>query len=375
MGNTEGSMSGGGELKGVFVIPKNHEYVRKLKRHLEDLGTQVELLKPFHYSSLSNIGKMLWLTRKGFRIVHVHWLYVFPFPLVMKGFYYFCRMLGLKIIWEMHNIVPHNFKPKDVVAGSWFYERVDGVIYHSESDIERAEKTLKTKNKKLRLVVPHGSFDHSYENIMERAEARKRLQIPADKKVILCFGFIRKNRGYEYLIEATRDMDDTLVIIAGRLLEKDAYERLLEYQKGAPNMRIFAQWIPDDEVQIFFNACDIVVLPYTQITTSGVIPLAYSFSRPVITSAIGGIKDVVNKKTGILVPPGEPDALKKAILQLFGMDFEGMGRSAREFSDLHLAWEPIARKVERLYDEVSGGQSRRHPDQENQKAGSNQIPS
>jgi glycosyltransferase involved in cell wall biosynthesis len=266
-------------------------------------------------------------------------------------------VLGLKIIWEMHNILPHNFKPKDVFAGKWFYERVDGIIYHSEADIERAEKALETTVKKPSLIVPHGNFNDSYENKIGRAEARERLKIPTNKKVILCFGFIRKNRGYEYLIEATRDMHDTVVIIAGRLLEEETYEKLLEYQKFAPNLKIFAKWIPNEEVQVFFNACDIVVLPYTQITTSGVIPLAYSFSRPVITSAIGGIKDVVNEKTGILVPPGEPDALRRAIVQLFEMDVEGMGRAAHEFSNHQLDWEPITGNIKKLYLRVLGDQS------------------
>jgi beta-1,4-mannosyltransferase len=360
-GNRNEHLPGCAELKGVFVIPKNHEYVRKLKRHLQSLGTEVELLKPFHYSTVTNIGKMLWFSRRGFGIVHLHWLYVFPFPLVMKGFYYFCRVLGLKIIWEMHNILPHKFKRKDILAGKWFYERVDGVIYHSKADIERAEKAFGTMVKKMNLVVPHGNFNDSYENKIGRAEARERLKIPADKKVILCFGFIRKNRGYEHLIEATRDMDDTVVVIAGSLLEKATYENLLEYQKEAPNVRIFAKWIPDEEVQVFFNACDIVVLPYTQITTSGVIPLAYSFSRPVVTSAIGGIKDVVNKETGILVPPGDPDALRRAILQLLGMDRDEMGRAAREFSRRHLDWDPIARDMKKLYHKIIGCKSSQIP--------------
>jgi glycosyltransferase involved in cell wall biosynthesis len=304
---------------------------------------------------------MIWLRRKGFRVIHVHWLYIFPLPLVMKFFYFFCRMLGLKIIWEMHNILPHDFKPGDIIAGKWFYERVDGVIYHSQADIERAEKSFGTEVKKLNLVVPHGNFDDSYENKISRAEARERLKIPADKKVILCFGFIRRNRGYEHLIESTRDMDDTVVVIAGKLLEKETYENLLEYQKGAPNVRIFAKWIPDDEVQVFFNASDIVVLPYTQITTSGVIPLAYSFSRPVVTTAIGGIKDVVDEKTGILVPPGDPDALRRAIIRLFGMDLEGMGKEAREFSRRHLDWTPIARNMKDLYLNLLASPSSRAP--------------
>ena len=190
----------------VLMIPQNHEYIRRLKSSLEGMGVNVKVLRPFHYATLTNLIQMLLFRVKGYKIVHVHWLYIFPAGIVMKWFYYFCKMLNIKIIWEMHNIVPHHYKEKDRGMSKWFYEKCDGVIFHSESDIHRSREILGTDVEKRKVVVPHGNFNGSYLNTVSGEEARKALGISEDKKVILCFGFIRENRGYEYLIEATKDM-------------------------------------------------------------------------------------------------------------------------------------------------------------------------
>jgi glycosyltransferase involved in cell wall biosynthesis len=336
----------------VFMIPKNHEYINRLKRSLEAVDVKVEILKPFHYSSLMNLLKMIYFRLRGHKIIHVHWLYIFPFGMGMRFFHIFCKSFGIRVIWEMHNIIPHHCTKHDRNNAKWFYEKVDAIIFHCEDDVGRSKEMLKTSMDKAHIVIPHGSFNESYENRISKDDARKLLHIPENKKVILCFGFIRKNRGYEFLIEAAKDMHDTIILIAGKVLEKDVYRMLLNYERKVSNLRLFAKWIPDEEIQWYFNACDIVVLPYTEITTSGVIPLAYAFSRPVITSDIGGMRYVVNANTGILVRPRDISALRKAIEELLSMDFEVMGRYAREYARKEFSWESNARKIKELYDSI-----------------------
>jgi len=335
----------------IIMIPRNHEYIKQLKRSLEKIDVDVKLLKPFHYSSLTNIIKMLYLRLKGYKIIHVHWLYIFPFKFVMMAFYYFCKGIGLKIVWEMHNIVSHSGKEKDLVNSQWFYDKADAIIFHSQDDVFRTKDILKkneTEDKKY-IVIPHGNFNKSYENRISKKDARITLGIPDQDRVILCFGFIRKNRGYEYLLEAVKGRPNTTIVIAGKLQDKDVYKKLLDYKKIIPTLKLFAQWIPDNEIQLYFNACDIVVLPYSDITTSGVIPLAYAFSRPVVTSAIGGIKDIVNDNTGLLVPIKNVGALRNAIDKILALDFESMGNYARQYAERQFNWDSNAVKIKELY--------------------------
>lgn len=337
----------------IIMIPKNHEYIRRLKSCLEEIGVRVQILKPFHYSTVMNIIKMIAFRTQGYKIIHVHWLYIFPFSLVMKLFYYLCKILVIKIIWEMHNILPHNCSETDRKISLWFYEKSDAIIFHSKTDIQRSKEILGTAIDKMYVIVQHGNFNGSYENNISQKNARRILDIPDNKKVILCFGFIRKNRGYEYLLEAAKDMKDTIVIIAGKKDDKDVYLNLLNYEKQMSNLKLFIKWIPDREVQLYFNACDIVVLPYTDITTSGVIPLSYAFSKPVVTTNLGGLTDVVNENTGILVPPKDTAALRKAIERIFIMDLEAMGRYAHEYAKKEFSWELNAQKIKELYGQLT----------------------
>lgn len=340
----------------VFIIPKNHEYIKRLAESLKAEDVGVIVLKPFHYSTFMNVAKLLFFRMQGYRIIHVHWLYIFPFGFVMKWFYYFCRVLNIKVVWEVHNILPHNYNERDKRHSRWFYEKSDAIIFHSENDIARAKELLQTLKSKMHVVVPHGNFNGSYASELSKEEARKALNIPPGKRVILCFGFIRKNRGYEYLFEATRAMHDTVVIVAGKILERDAYKKLLAYEKQTENLRLFAEWVPDEQLQVYFKASDIVVLPYTEITTSGVIPLAYALEKPVVTSDIGGLKDVVNERTGILVPPRDVVSLRMAIEKLFSMDIEAMGRYAREYAGRTFNWQSNTKKIKELYGQVLNAQ-------------------
>jgi glycosyltransferase involved in cell wall biosynthesis len=334
------------------MIPKNHEYIRLLTRHLETNGVSVVILKPFHYSTFSNIVKLFYYRARGYRLIHVHWLYIFPFGFVMRAVRLFWRALGIRVVWEMHNILPHRPRPRDVRQTRWFYDRSDAIIFHSTDDPRRAKELLHINEDKPHVVIPHGHFNESYPNTVTRRQARLALGLPADKKVVLCFGFIRANRGYQYLVQATRNMDGVVVLVAGKIMERDVYEELLEHEARSPNLRVMAGWIPDEDVQLYFNACDIVAVPYTRITTSGVIPLAYAFARPVISTNIGGIRDIVNDRTGILVPPRNTEALRTAITTLLSRDYQEMGAHAREFAHECFDWEVNARKVRELYETI-----------------------
>ncbi|GAM11864.1 putative glycosyltransferase [Geobacter sp. OR-1] len=332
----------------------DHEYINLLKSSLEKNNVEVKLLKPFHYAAIINILALIFYRFRGYRLAHIHWLYIFPCSFVMKLFYILCKSLKITIIWEMHNIVSHSATMQDYKISKWFYENVDAIIYHSQDDIQRAKSELQTNVDKLHIVVPHGNFNNSYENNISKIDARKALDIDVKSRVVLCFGAIRKNRGYEYLIEAIKTLNNTVALIVGKIQDKDVYYILQQYAKINNNIKLIAKtkWIPDHDIQYFFNACDVVVLPYTDITTSGVIPLSYAFSKPVITTAIGGIKDIVNSDVGILVPPCDSIELRNAIENIFRLDIETMGKNAYVYSQEAFNWDKNSQKINIFYESL-----------------------
>lgn len=333
----------------VLMAPKNHEYINSLVKSLNQQDVKVKTLKPFHWGLFGNLIDAIAMYHHGCRIIHIHWLYIFPMAWMMKLFVIICKYFKIKIVWEVHNILPHGAKKTDYLMTKWFFKHIDGAIYHSRDDIHRSKKKLSEIGPKLFTTVPHANFNDAYPNNISASKARSSLGIPHNNRVILCFGFIRENRGYEYLIKSVENYKDMTILIVGKVWDKDTYNSVKKSIQNKPNFRLITGWIPNQEIQIYFNACDVVVLPYTDITTSGVIPLAYAFKKPVVASAIGGIKDVVSEKTGILVPPKDSVALRKAINSIFTKDIANMGIHAYEFAQNELSWEKSAGKIKNLY--------------------------
>jgi glycosyltransferase involved in cell wall biosynthesis len=336
----------------IIMLPRNHQYVKRLSCELEKQGIAVSYLSPFHYAILVNIIKMIYLRMKGFRVIHVHWLYSFPFIIIMKLFYLLCNLLDIKIIWEMHQILPHHPTKKDILKYKWFYKKIDGIVYHSDRDKDRVRNILNTYNEKKHTVIPHGNFNDSYPNTISKEKAREILGLNSNDKVILCFGFVRKNRGYEYLIEATEELKNIKVMIVGNKQHGPTLKMLEYYASVRNNIKLKVGWIPDEKIQLYFNACDFVVLPYTEIYTSGVIPLAYAFSRAVITTDVGNLREVVTSKTGIIIKPKDSLALKNAIKELYEMDYVGMGEYARSYAVHKFNWQKNALKLINLYTNI-----------------------
>lgn len=333
----------------VLMFPHDHEYIHRLKRNLESRGAKISLCQPFHYATPWNFIKLFFSRLFGYKIVHVHWIYVFPFVWLMKFFVFLSKKLGYKFVWTIHNIVPHKHTAKDVEKSRWFYEQVDHRFIHYESNIPELEKMLGVKADNL-TVIYHPNFNDSYPNEICSQKAREILGIPINKKVLLCFGQIRADRGISYFVEALKELGNDFVgLVVGEKKDKKTFRFLKDAEGNIPNLEVVEGYVPDDLVQLYFNACDVVVLPYTKITTSGVALLAYAFSRPVISTKTGGVPEVVTNEVGILIPPKNVNALKKAIKRIFEMDYKKMGEGAYRLAKEKFTWEKLAEQTIKVY--------------------------
>lgn len=192
------------------------------------------------------------------------------------------------------------------------------------------------------IVVPHPNFDfyvHSNNLLSTPSKIHNK---------ILFFGRIIKYKGLDILLEAMKivvtQMPHLKLVIAGAGDTKPYANLLGELEE---NLELHLYQIPDNEVEKLFNACDYVVLPYTEASQSGVIPLAYSFAKPVIASAVGGIPEQVTSGTGMLVEAGNVDELAAAIIDLSGHPNQiwQLGLSAKTYADNELTWAAAARSL------------------------------
>ena len=126
-----------------------------------------------------------------------------------------------------------------------------------------------------------------------RATARQRLGLPAAATVLLHFGLMRPYKNVPHLIRTFRAMPEPtrVLLVVGRPFDAAIEREVRDAADGASNVRLDLRWIPPEEVQIFFAASDLVVLPYRRILNSGAVVLALTFGRPVLVPDLGAMRD------------------------------------------------------------------------------------
>ena len=223
-----------------------------------------------------------------------------------------------KVISIFDNVIPHEKRAGDKIFTKYFFGAIEGAIAMSEptfNDIFLFKKDIPAK------LNPHPVFDN-FGQAIDRDEALKLLGLDSSFSYILFFGFIRKYKGLDLLIDAfanykLRSMNIKL-IVAGEFYDDDAFYKTKVAAYGLENdIMFFDRFINDSEVSVFFSAADIVAQPYRSATQSGVTQVAYHFEKPIIVTDVGGLKEIVpDGKCGYVVNP-DPDSIYRAIFDFF----------------------------------------------------------
>jgi glycosyltransferase involved in cell wall biosynthesis len=142
--------------------------------------------------------------------------------------------------------------------------------------------------------------------------------------------------------------DDFKLLIVGEFYEgRDDILQLIEELNVADRILLMDRYVPNEEVEKYFRAADVGILPYESATQSGIIQIAHDFGLPVITTNVGGLPEVVHHETtGFLVPPGDPKALADAVFRYYDGDWEAQFRTALEQEKSHYSWEPLIQTIE-----------------------------
>lgn len=225
-----------------------------------------------------------------------------------------------KVVCIADNILPHERRPGDKLLTRYFIKPVDAFITMSEKVF--SDLAIFAKNKPAKLV-PHPLYDN-FGSIISKEEARKKLGIPEKDKVILFFGFIRKYKGLDILLEAfkilnTEKADAGLkLLIAGEFYDNEKnYSGFLNDPLIKEKLILQTQFIADNDVKYFLCAADCIIQPYRSATQSGVTPLAYHFEVPMIVTNVGGLPSMVpDKKVGLIAEPS-PQSISEKIKEYF----------------------------------------------------------
>ncbi len=228
-----------------------------------------------------------------------------------------------KVVCIADNVIPHEKRPGDSIFTRYFLKPVDAFITMSEKVLGDLEKFNISKPAQF---VPHPLYDNFGEKI-SKEEARKKLAINNEELVALFFGFIRKYKGLDILLDAMKILQsgnqpsatsNIKLLIAGEFYEdRKPYDEQIARSGIKDNLILRTDFIPDSEVKYYLCAADVVVQPYRSATQSGVTPLAYHFEKPIIVTNVGGLPSLVpDDKVGLVAEPNA-NAIADKILEFF----------------------------------------------------------
>lgn len=284
-------------------------------------------------------------------ILHVHWwtyvLFAPLFTIVTIN-----RWRGRTIVCNVHNVRGHESNPIDTLCTRVFLSRIDCLIAHTADSKAKIHRQFNIDRSRIE-VIPLGIPDFIVGRA-SRPEARNRLGIDAHKKVILCFGHIRKYKGIGTLIQAfaqvRRKMDDCLLVIAGETwVDWKPYQDLIDSLGVGDDILLKLAFIDIRDVKYYFHAADLVVLPYSHFDgQSGPGRIALGYQKPMVVSNVGGLPDLVPKVC--VFQAGNVDELAQKIHSIVA-DEEVLHRLHRyaKAKNEALKWANIAGQTLALY--------------------------
>jgi glycosyltransferase involved in cell wall biosynthesis len=220
-----------------------------------------------------------------------------------------------KKIAIVHNLKPHEARFFDTIFNRLFLKNYDGFVVLSASvgqDILQLKPSAKIKH----IAHPPYAVEQTS---LDQAKSRQQLGLDPHKKTLLFFGLIRSYKGLLELIQAFSLLDNHYqLLIAGEVYgSATLYEQALTDSPNQ-NWRFVNQFIPNEEVAQYFQAADLVVLPYLSATQSGVRALALAQKRAVLCTNVGGLAEgLVASQEGFELAQTDPKPFANQIYDLF----------------------------------------------------------
>ena len=303
------------------------------------------------------------------RIFHILWNNKFEtFDRTFLMLYY--KFLGKKIALTAHNVNARKRDSTDTYLNRLTlaiqYRLADQIFVHTES--MRRELIAEFGARPARVTtIPFGINNAVPDTSLSSEEARKKLGIRAGEKVMLFFGRITPYKGLEYLVSAFRELaarsPDYRLIIAGRPDRCEDYWSAILGDIGEPvqsgRIILNSGFIPDDEVEVYFKAADVLVLPYRSIYQSGVLFLGQSFGLPVVAADVGSLKDEIDEgSTGFVFEPEDAAGLAGTIDKYFASrlyrELHHRRLQIREGARARHSWDTVGQITMEVYARLLG---------------------
>ena len=269
---------------------------------------------------------------------------------------------GAKIVYTVHNVIPRHGRLRlyHRIIYRFIFFMCNHIIVHTESGKREIMALFGVKPGKI-SVIPHGDYKFFVPSgILSKVNSKELLGIPMDSRVMLFFGAIRPNKGLDRLLYALSHIKKIVpnikLMIVGEPCEDFSRYRSIIREESIEDI-IFEklEYVINKMVSIYFMACDLVVLPYYEVTGSGVLQIAYAFGKPVVATDVPGFREaIIESKNGYLVSPNDIAELATRIIDILKDDEKAykMGKYSKYLSDTIYSWDSIATSTLKLYCQI-----------------------
>ncbi|MGD0196581.1 MAG: glycosyltransferase family 4 protein [Solirubrobacteraceae bacterium] len=312
-----------------------------------------------HLRALPFIPMACYLRLRGARILHLHWPDFgvpawIPCASTLSSAHLrlslrVARLCGYKLVWTVHNILPHSQQTADDLRNMRFLaESAHVKILHSLHT--RDQMLALGMNVASTVVIPHGSYIDAYPPLPSVREARRALGLDTESFVFLCLGNLRAYKGVSALLAAFAHISDegAVLLIAGQTQDdatRDALRRVSD-----PRVVVHDGFVPAARVPLYYGASDIVCAPFTTVTTSGSVLLALGYGRAVITVRQGALRDLPDDAA--LFCDGDTESLGSAMRHALSdrTAVRVAGQAASAYAASLPSWSAIAEQTRDAYE-------------------------
>ncbi len=256
------------------------------------------------------------------------------------------RKSGARVIAITDNIVPHEKRFFDSAFTNYFLNSCDGFLSMSK-DVQKQAQALQP-NKKVAYVA-HPMYD-MFGSAQDKKLAKEKLGLAPDTNYLLFFGFIRKYKGLNLLLNSfakvNRSELKVKLIVAGEFYEDSApYLAQIKELGLESDVVLKTDFIPNEEVSTYFSASDMVVQTYLSATQSGVTQIAYYYNKPMLVTDVGGLAELVpTGKVGYVCQQDEKE-IAAAIHDFYTAQREPTFARGVEEEKAKFTWEYLTQQL------------------------------
>ena len=289
-------------------------------------------------------------------IIHIQWL-----PLAERGvpielwFLRVAKRLGVKIVYTVHNVLPHDSGKSYRQRFNRIYEMMDALVCHTRDARKRLISDFQVDENKI-WVIPHGPLFHD-SAIAEAQEAKCRLGLATDSRIVLCQGNVKRYKGIEFLLQAWKMVHSrqphALLLIAGSGEKQylDCITKMALDPGLGSSVRLVLHYIPSEQIPLYYQACDVAVYTHREITQSGALLTGVAFSKPIVATSLPGFLEALDTyPEAFTVDYGNAEGLAEALTAALQIGQPTVrANSAYALRDPKVSWQKIARETRYCY--------------------------